>query len=179
MTDMTAAVRRVQLVNRYATPFAIFLVALATFLPTPIRFARNLSLGLLVFSVAFNLATVRMITLNPQIMPRLKNLRTYTNLAVNIVLVYQLGPYWPPIWLLLALTPIATAIYASPKQSLATSSLIAVVIMGIHLVHGGSSLVDWGQTITRAAFVVFLSLLLNDMAREAGLNPAAPPNPSR
>lgn len=172
--DMEAAVRRTRLVTRYAMPFAIFLVALATFLPTPIRFARNLSLGLLAFSVAFNLITVAMIGRRPELIPRLRGLRTYTNLAVNVVLVYQLGPYWPPIWLLLALTPIATAIYASPRQSLTTSLLIAAVIMGIHLVHGGSSLVDWGQTLTRAAFVIFLSLLLNDMARDAGINTSTP-----
>ncbi|HRY29260.1 MAG TPA: hypothetical protein P5079_04390 [Elusimicrobiota bacterium] len=163
-------VRRVQVVNRYATPFAILLVALAIFLPSPIRSVRIIGLSLLAFSILFNLVTVGLIRRRPEILPRLKKLRLYTNLAVNVVLVYELSPYWPPIWLLLVLTPIATAIYASARQSLMTSLLIAFLIMGIHLVHGGGGLMEWGQTLSRAAFVVLLSLLLNELAHEAGLN---------
>lgn len=163
-------VRRLELVNRYATPFAVLLVIMAIFFPSPIRAVRNLSIGLLTFSVFFNLFTVGLIRRRPEILPRLKKLRMYTNLAVNVVLVYALGPYWPPIWLLLALTPIATAIYASPRQSLISSLLISFLIMGIHLAHGGSGLAEWGQTLTRASFVIFLSLLLNELAQEAGLN---------
>jgi hypothetical protein len=164
------AVQRVVLVNRYATPFAALLVLLAIFLPSPVRHVKYISLLLVSFSVLFNQITIAYIKSRPDIMPRLKNLRMYTNLGVNVVLVYHLGPYWPPIWLLLALTPIATAIYASPKQSLITSLMIASLIMATRVLQGGNSLVAWGQTLTCAAFVVFLSLLLNELAQEAGLN---------
>lgn len=164
------AVYRVELVNRYATPFAVMLVLMATFFPSPIRHVRNLSLALLAFSVSFNLITLAVIRRRPELLPRLRGVRMYANLAVNVVLVYELGPYWPPIWLLLALTPIATAIYLSPRQSLTTALLISLLILGIQLLQGGSSLVQWGQTLSCAAFVVFLSLLLNDLAHEAGLN---------
>jgi hypothetical protein len=168
--ELDHAVKRMELVNRYATPFAALLVLMAIFFPSPIRFVRDTSVVLLAFSVAFNLLTVALIRRKPEMLDRLRKPRMYLNLTVNVVLVYNLGPYWPPIWLLLALTPIATAIYASPRQSLVSSIQISALILGIQLVHGGSSLVQWGQTLSCAAFVVFLCLLLNDLAQDSGLN---------
>jgi len=163
-------VKRVELVNRYATPFAILLVAVAVFLPSPVTYVRNICIALLAFSIVFNIVTVSLIRRKPQILPKLRKFRMYVNLAVNIVLVYYLSPYWPPIWMLLALAPIATAIYATPKQSMVNSMISAMVLLIIHVVQGGSGLVRWGQTLSRAAFIIFLSLLLNDMAGEAGMN---------
>jgi hypothetical protein len=158
-------VRMVVLVSRYATPFAILLVLMAIILSAPMGYVRNVSIGLLAFSVFFNVVAVRLIQNLVEKFPWIKRARMWTNLAVNIALVYLLGPFWPPMWLLLALTPIATAIYEGPTQALLASSGTAALIVAIHLIRGGGSPHEWGQVLSYASFIVLLSLLINELTQ--------------
>jgi len=158
-------VRLVVLVNRYATPFAIGLVTMAIVFSTNRGTLRNESIGLLLFSILFNIASVGLIRRLAETRPWLKKARMLINLAVNIALVYLLGPYWPPMWLLLALTPIATAIYEGPTQTLLASSGIAVLIVAIQLFRGGGSPHEWGQVLSYAVFIVLMSMLINELTQ--------------
>lgn len=158
-------VRLVMLVNRYATPFAILLVVLGLVLAAPAKTARDVSIALLLFSICFNVFAVGVIRKMAETLPWIKKLRMLINLAVNVVLVYELGPFWQPMWLLLALTPIATAIYEGPTQTLMVSSGTSALIIGVHLLRGGSSPHEWGQTLSYAAFIVLLSLLINELTQ--------------
>jgi hypothetical protein len=159
-------VRMVVLVSRYATPFAILLVLMAIILASPVSLVvRNASIALLAFSIVFNVAAVGLIRRLTERMPWIKSARMAINLAVNIALVYILGPFWPPMWLLLALTPIATAIYEGPTRTLLASSGTAVLIVAIHLLHGGGSPHEWGEVLSYAAFIVLISLLINELTQ--------------
>ena len=158
-------VRLVVLVNRYATPFAIGLVTMAIVFSTNKGTLRNESIGLLLFSILFNIVTVGLIRRLAETKPWIKKARMLTNLAVNIALVYLLGPFWPPMWLLLALTPIATALYGGPVQTLLASSGIAVLIVTIHLLRGGGAPHEWGQVLSYAAFIVLVSMLINELTQ--------------
>lgn len=164
-TQSNRDVRLVVLVNRYATPFAFLLVASGIILASPEITARNIGIGLLFFSIFFNVVAVGAIRKLAETMPWIKKLRMLINLAVNVVLVYKLGPFWPPMWLLLALTPIATAIYEGPTQTLLVSSGTSALIIGIHLLRGGGSPHEWGQTMSYAAFIILLSLLINELTQ--------------
>lgn len=164
-TPLSRDVRLVTLVSRYATPFAILVVLLGIVLSSPLGSVRNLSIGLLLFSIAFNMVAVRIIHRLSDASPWIKRLRMMVNLSVNVLLVYLLGPYWPPMWLLLALTPIATAIYEGPSQTLLSSSGVAGLILGIHVLRGGNSPHEWGQTLSYAAFIILLSLLINELTQ--------------
>src|SRR5262249_43145441 len=90
--------------------------------------------------------------------------RLYTNLAVNCVLVYLLGGYWTPIWLLFVLTPAATAVYGSRKRTWWTSGVVSALLLGSHALRGLNAPVDWGGVWVEALFIVFLSLFLNELA---------------
>ena len=158
-------VRLVSLVNRYATPFAILLVVLGIILSSPAKTARDISIALLLFSIAFNVGAVKIIRRMGETMPWIKKLRMLVNLAVNVVMVYELGPFWPPMWLLLVLTPIATAIYEGPIQTLLASTGTSALLIGIYLLRGGVSPHEWGQTISYAAFIILLSLLINELTQ--------------
>lgn len=158
-------VRLVMLVSRYATPFAILLVVLGIVLASPAKMPRDISIGLLAFSILFNVVAVNAIRKLAETMPWIKKMRMLINLAVNVILVYELGPFWPPMWLLLALTPIATAIYEGPTQTLMVSASTSALIIGIHLTRGGGSPQEWGQTLSYAAFIILLSLLINELTQ--------------
>ncbi len=158
-------VRLVVLVNRYATPFAIGLVTMAIVLSSAMGTVRDVSIGLLLFSILFNIVAVGLIRRLAETKPWMKKARMWTNLAVNIALVYLLGPFWPPMWLLLALTPLATAIYGGPTQTLLASSGIAALIVAIHLLRGGGSPHEWGQVLSYAAFIVLMSMLINELTQ--------------
>jgi hypothetical protein len=158
-------VRLIVLVNRYATPFAILLVVMAIVLSSPVGMVRNWSMGLLLFSIFFNVTAVTAIKKLGRTSSTVKNARMMINLAVNIAIVYLLGPFWPPMWLLLALTPIATAIYGGPTRTLLSSSGIAALMVAIHVLRGGGSPHEWGQVFSYAAFTILLSLLINELTQ--------------
>jgi hypothetical protein len=157
--------RLLVLVGRFATPFAIMLVSLGIIFSQPPVAQRNLSVMLLVFSVIFNLLGAGVIRRLSEGRPWVKKARMLVNLAVNVVLVHQLGPFWPPMWLLLALTPIATAIYEGPSQTLIVSAGTSALILGIHLLRGASTPYEWGQTLSYAVFIVLMSLLINELTQ--------------
>jgi hypothetical protein len=157
--------RLVVLVNRYATPFAILLVVLGIVLSSPQGSVRNMSIALLAFSIFFNVMAVGVIRSLSESMPWIKKARLLINLAVNFILVYILGPFWPPMWLLLALTPIATAIYEGPAQTLLTSAGTSALIVIIHLIRGGNTPHQWGETISYAAFIILMSMLINELTQ--------------
>lgn len=158
-------VRMVVLVSRYATPFAILLVLMAIILAAPAGSVRNSSVALLAFSIVFNVAGVGVIRHLAEKAPWIKRARLWINLAVNIALVAILGPFWPPMWLLLALTPIATAIYEGPTQTLLSSAGTAVLIVVIYTLRGGGAPHEWGQVLSYASFIVLLSLLINELTQ--------------
>jgi hypothetical protein len=158
-------VRLVVLVNRYATPFALLLVIMGIALSQPMGHTRGISIGLLLFSVIFNFAAVPVIRKHSAQKPWLPKMRMAINLAVNVVLVYFLGGYWPPMWLLLALTPIATAIYENRMKTLWAGLGTSFLIVLIHLSRGLTGPYEWGQTLSYSTFIILLSLLVNELTQ--------------
>jgi hypothetical protein len=91
-------------------------------------------------------------------------MRLYTNLAINCVLVYLLGGYWTPIWLLFVLTPAATAVYGSRRKTLATACGVSALLLFSHGLRKFNAPVDWGGAWVEALFILFLSLFLNELS---------------
>lgn len=157
-------VQKALLVSRYATPLAIFLVVLGILLSDPEGWARDLSLFLLCFGILFNLAAGWWMKRKDQVHPAFIRLRLALNLGANILIVYLLGGYWSPIWMLLALTPMAAAIYDSKAKTLSVSAGIVVVLFLLQALRGMNSPLDWGQTAAQGCFIVLMSLMINDLA---------------
>jgi len=162
---MPQDVGRVVLVDKYATPLAIFLVLMGVTLSKPGGFVQNLSVSLLIFSIVFNMVMVRFIT-SGGAKPSLTLLRLLVNVTVNISLFYLLRTYWAPMWLLLVLTPVATAIYGSFFRTVVTAVGISIVILVIHVIQGPPGAVELGGEITKAAFILSLSLMVNEFVRK-------------
>jgi len=157
-------IRLIVLVNRYALPLAIILIVFGVVFSQPLAHVQNISIGLIVFTTIMNLGVVEIVKRSPKIMPWLIKLRLYINLGINAYLVYILGGYWPPIWLLLCLTPIATAVYGTRGKTLFTALGISVLLLGIHAMRGLNAPVDWGQQAACVCFIILLSLMINDIS---------------
>jgi hypothetical protein len=69
------------------------------------------------------------------------------------------------MWLLFVLTPVATALHADWKKTVAISAISAGALLGIYWSRGLEGTVGWGQASLHAAFIVFISMFVNSIAR--------------
>lgn len=162
--DKDRQIEMVMMVNKYATPLAILLVGLALVFTQPVGAVKTVSAAMLVFGVVFNLLAVPAIRRFGGELSWLPRFRMLVNIGVNVVLVYFLGGYWTSIWLLLALTPIATAIYDGRGKTFLSAAGVSAALVAIQIFRGPSSPAEWGELIGHVAFIVLVSLLINELA---------------
>lgn len=151
------------LVGRYATPLAVLLLGLGIAASQPAGSVRAIAVGLLAFGITFNLAAVRWIR-RAQDPSGFIHSRVAVNLAANALIVYFLGGHWKPIWLLLALAPVATAVYDSRARTLVSALGASALLLGIQATRPFSSPLDWSEQMANSLFIVLLSLLINKLS---------------
>jgi len=161
----TLSTGRVTSVGKFATPLAVVLVTMGIFLSHPLSPVKEISMALLVFGIVFNVGAGRWFKGREHAPMWLVRGRVYLNFGVNAVLVYLLGAYWSPIWLLFVLSPVATAIYDTRRRTLAVASAAAAALLVIHAMKGLNTPLDWGGQIARAGFIIVLSLMANELAQ--------------
>ncbi len=155
----------IRIVDRFFTPFALSLVISSLFLGFAEPRAKWISIGLVAFLSVFNEISAYLAKKNMEWAVTVGNTRLITNFVANVVLVYLLGTFWGPMWLLFVLTPVATALYASWGRTLVTASISAAALLGIYYSRGLEGSVGWGQASLHAAFIIFISLFVNSIAR--------------
>ena len=168
--DFSHEAKLAVLVNKYSTPFAILLISLGIIVSQPQGIIKIVSVGLLFLGIIVNMTTLSFLKRNTGVGPWFLEFRLGTNLGINIVIVYLLGAYWPPIWLLLALTPLATAIYSTRARTLRVAVGVSLLLLAIHATRHIQSPMEWGQQIAYAAFILLLSPMINELARLAKLS---------
>lgn len=167
-TEKYDSQRLVTLVGYFATPFALFLGGLAVAFTDSDSWQKTVSLGLLGFAAFFNSVFPRFLK-QQDVVNKSRNVkfRLYMNLVVNSVVVYLLGDQFPPLWLLLALTPIATAIYGNQKRTLVNALTASVVLLVIQTLRENARSADWAVVSVEVAFIVLISLLVNGVSNLA------------
>jgi len=165
--DQSMELTMAQMVNRYFTPLAVLLVAMGIVLSQPMSPTREICIGLLVFSLAFNFGSVGWIRGNPKKREFRLKLRVVLNIAVNTLLVFFLGGYWHPMWLLMLLSPVATAMYGSRRRTLGAALLVSAILLVIHATRGMNSPLEWGVQSIQVIFIILVSLLVHDLAQVA------------
>jgi hypothetical protein len=153
------------LVGRYATPLAALLVVTGLVLSPMEPGARKTGFFLMGFSLLFNLFFVPLSgRLSEQARALLAKSRATLNLWINVVLVLLLQRVWPPIWLLLTLSSVGTAIYGTRQRTLITAVFLSAILAGINVTLRLNTPIDWGLVLSKAAFIIFASLMINDLA---------------
>ncbi|MFH1725224.1 MAG: hypothetical protein ABII00_11475 [Elusimicrobiota bacterium] len=155
------------LVSRYATPFAVVLVTGGLILSRPLSPVLELSIGLIIFGFVFNMYGIRLIQAATGSPKYLIHVRVTVNLTTNVLLIYYLGLHWHPMWLLLALTPIATAIYDKRGRVIYVSATVCMLLIAIHAAHGSISPLEWGEQLAQVAFIFLMTLMINDLSQMA------------
>jgi len=155
----------IQVVDRFFTPFALSLVVAALFLGYAETSIKRLAIGLVVALGLFNEISAYLSKRHPDWASKMGATRIVTNFAANVYLVYLLGTFWGPMWLLFVLTPVATALYADWKKTFTTSVISAGALLAIYWSRGLEGSIGWGQASIHAAFIVFISLFVNSIAR--------------
>ncbi|HNA59932.1 MAG TPA: hypothetical protein PKZ00_07735 [Elusimicrobiota bacterium] len=165
--------RRVVLVGVYATPLAFILGTLGIFLATIPEKEQLICAGVLGFTVFYNVVFPFFFkNLSQDLRGINVNIRLYLNLAVNGVLVYFLGDSFRPIWLILALTPIASAIYGSRRNTLMKAAVVSALLVGIQAARPDRTWLAWGEQAAHISFIVLISLLVNRLASLISPQPA-------
>lgn len=165
--EQKADLMMAQLVSRYCTPIAIILVALGILLTSPVYPTREIVIGLLIVSALFNSISVQWIKQKPAERHVRLKARVVINVMMNVLLVYFLGAYWTPVWILLLLTPVATGMYGTRTRTLQASVVATIILLGIHATRGQNSPLYWGEQICYGVVIILLSLMVNDLARAA------------
>ena len=155
----------IRIVDRFFTPFALSLVVSSLFLGFAEPKAKWTAVGLVVFLGIFNEISAYIAKKNMEWAVPVGNTRIITNFIANVILVYILGTFWGPMWLLFVLTPVATALYASWTRTLGTAALSSAALLAIYWSRGLEGAVGWGQASLHASFIVFISLFVNSVAR--------------
>ena len=154
-----------KLVSRYATPLAVIVVAVGLTLSPPRSPQREICWSLLVFGIVFNLTITKILERGGGAW--LFKLRRWTNFCNNVVTVYLLGSYWTPIWLLLTLTPLATAITGSRRSTIVAASMTSAALLIIHSTRGYNFRLEWGQQCVHAAYIFLICLMVNELSLTA------------
>jgi hypothetical protein len=156
----------VVLVGRYLTPLALGVGGLAVVFGSAGAERKIVVTGLLAFAAFFNYKF-------PSVHARQASarrggavqFRLFLNFAVNAAVVFLLGEAFPPLWLLLTLTPLAAAVYGHPRESWITAAVAAGLLMGVQVFRPGSAPVDFAAQAARGGFIVLLTLLINAVSR--------------
>jgi len=160
---MSLPQRSVSLVHRYFTPFALALVSLALIVSRPAGIYSAVAVGILAFSAFFNWATERW-SHKHGFLTRVREARLGVNLAANSFLVFLLLGFWRPIWLLYALTPIATGVYESKTKTLQMAAALSVLLAWAYWINGLRSAPDAAQAAIQAAFIFTMSLFVHEVS---------------
>ncbi len=155
----------IRTVDRFFTPFAMILVLAGTWIGYAETWAKHVSVGLLFFLFIFNEVSVALARKHVAWAKNIGYTRIVTNFLANVALVYMLGTFWGPMWLLFVLTPVATALYADWSRTVWTALISAGSLLAIYYSRGLEGAVGWGQASLHAAFIVFISLFVNSIAR--------------
>jgi PAS domain S-box-containing protein len=167
----------IRIVDRFFTPFALALVASSLYLGFAEPKLKAYSIGLVIFLGIFNEVTAWMARRRMDWAVPIGSTRIVTNFVTNVALVYMLGTFWGPMWLLFVLTPVATALYASWLRTFVTAAISSAALLGIYWSRGLEGPVGWGQASLHAAFIVFISLFVNSIARLVMQMKSAPAKP--
>lgn len=154
--------RSMRVIARYSTPLATALVVLGLLVSQPEETVRMWAVSLLISGILINLA------FNSVLRGRKASLgwvpiRLIVNIAINSFLYFLLGPSWPSLWLLLALSPLATAVYGSRGQVLVVCGVISAILLSAEALRPVASIVEWGEQISHVLFIFLLSLMINDL----------------
>jgi hypothetical protein len=153
-----------EILNRYFAPFAAFLVLSAIYFSKPDAHTTWLSLGMLAFAIAANLWISRRAYRYIAWTKYLRGGLVWINYLLCIPLVYLLGGWWGPMWLLFLMAPATAALHGKWIETVSVAVASAATLLAIYWFRGLEGDFAWGQAGVHAVFIVFFSLFVHALA---------------
>ncbi len=160
MENQALMTKKISVVNYYLTPLA-FIVLFQALLYAKV------SLKIIGPLVGITVLNNLIFTYFVKKSPVLLIVRMSINIIVNIFLVYYLIETYTPIWFLLMLTPIVTAVYFTRLKTFFCALGMSALLFIIEAMHGFETSADWGSTFSRIIFIVLLSLFINAISQKS------------
>ena len=110
-----------QMLSRYFTPFALFLIFSAVYFGEPEPQATRISMAILLCDVLLNWWIGRNQYRWVGWAARLRQVQVWINFIWAVPLFYLLYPFWGPMWLLFVLAPTAAALTTSRTETVVCS----------------------------------------------------------
>lgn len=155
--------RMAVIVSKYATPLAALLIGMGIGVALPPGKSRSAAAALWVFGLVFNVVVTHLIR-NEGAGKSLVMTRLFVNVFLNTVIVYLMLLYWPAIWMLLALTPIAMAIYSTRGNTMVVAGVVSAVLLSIRYMRDPGSAGAWSGELAHCVFIFLISLLINELS---------------
>ena len=165
MATRSVDTNKTHLVNRHFTPLAVLLVANGVILGRPPFPQRDIAFALLILGIIFNFFSNRWIDRSPLSAGWKLDIRIYFNIAVNVLLVYILQPYWEPAWLLLLLGPLASAMYGQCAKAMGTGFFNAGALLVLGWLRGFASPIEWARAMTYGMCILLLTLAVYGLSQ--------------
>ena len=116
-------------------------------------------------SILFNTVSAVYVVDHPSSWRRVGYLRVGVNFAFNAITYVLLHQYWPVVWVLFALGPIAMAFYGDVSETFLVLAGVAAVMMGCLAFERHHDARIWGERGLELFFILLISLFLIRVAQ--------------
>ena len=161
MQEQEIGIEFLKALNRYFTPVAVgvmlFGLILNPDLPKPSFIG---CVAIIVIALTFNVVSAVHVIENPSSWRKVGYIRVGVNLALNATAYLLLYRYWPIIWILFSLGPVAMAFYGAVTETFFVMGISAMVMAGCLFYEGIKDPLLWGATVVQIMFMLLLSLFL-------------------
>lgn len=168
--DHEHALETMRLVNRFMTPYAVFLVLSGAVMAVNSERVVWMALAIAAVTSLLNMATLRLAAARPERLPKIRTVRLVANHFLNVWLIWLLLPYWPPIWMLFLLTMIAVGTYEGWRETIEQAALLGGLLAVVSYLRGVTGKTDWGivgmQIATLACVGLFTNRLISQVRAE-------------
>lgn len=162
MHEQEIGIEFLKALNRYFTPVGVgtMLIGLILNYPEipPSVFA--ICVGVIIATLTFNVVTAVYVLEHRGAWRGVGYLRVGVNLTLNAISYVLLYRYWPIIWILFALGPVAMAFYGNVGETFTVMGLSAAVMAGCLVYEGTRDPRFWGAMVVQVLFILLLSLFL-------------------
>jgi hypothetical protein len=151
-------------VNNHLTPLAALIVVPGLVVASLSGTVVIVGVILITYSVCINYLSIILANRNLRL---LSSIRVGSNYSVNIILLWLLYSAWPMAWVLLLLMSTGIALYQSRRDSLLSSTALALMLLAVHWNFGSHSLQEWTATGVKASIIILFNLFVNGLLKNA------------
>ena len=161
-----------RMLNRYFTPFALVLTALAVYFRID-EFkdaglqAPAIAAGILVADLLVNWVIGRNQYKWMAWSKQLRLIQVWLNYLWAVPLFHLLYPFWAPMWLLFTMAPTAAALVLTKRDTVVCALASAGTMIALYWHRQPLEGVFLGMALSQAAFIVIFALFVHGLAETA------------